>query len=210
MRFQGKISDWNDEKGYGFVEPNEQGTRLNSRLFCTWYNTAGTICKPHRLVRLRFFHQMYSLTAKSVSKNQSAWTQGILKSLCTDIVRRCFSSQVQRKRRTAVLPLHPVRDEWLPSWFPTLRQDISIYRDLHTVLHIPSSFVRYARTSKVSGSWYSYHIPLGVAFLSCPSSARAPPPTLKTIHSSVFLLFLSNDLNVIPLGWKGKNTCGFQ
>jgi uncharacterized membrane protein YsdA (DUF1294 family)/cold shock CspA family protein len=27
MRFQGKISDWNDEKGYGFVEPNGGGTR---------------------------------------------------------------------------------------------------------------------------------------------------------------------------------------
>jgi Predicted membrane protein len=27
MRFQGKISDWNDDKGYGFVEPNGGGTR---------------------------------------------------------------------------------------------------------------------------------------------------------------------------------------
>lgn len=27
MRFQGKISDWNDDKGYGFVEPNGGGAR---------------------------------------------------------------------------------------------------------------------------------------------------------------------------------------
>lgn len=27
MRFQGQISDWNDDKGYGFVEPNGGGTR---------------------------------------------------------------------------------------------------------------------------------------------------------------------------------------
>lgn len=27
MRFQGKISGWNDDKGYGFVEPNGGGTR---------------------------------------------------------------------------------------------------------------------------------------------------------------------------------------
>ena len=27
MRFQGKITNWNDEKGFGFVEPNGGGTR---------------------------------------------------------------------------------------------------------------------------------------------------------------------------------------
>ena len=27
MRFQGKISDWNDDKGFGFVEPNGGGDR---------------------------------------------------------------------------------------------------------------------------------------------------------------------------------------
>ncbi|WP_442865893.1 cold-shock protein [Aeromonas sp. QDB11] len=27
MRFQGKISEWNDDKGYGFVEPNGGGER---------------------------------------------------------------------------------------------------------------------------------------------------------------------------------------
>ena len=50
----------------------------------------------------------------------------------------------------------------------------------------------------------------GVDVLSCPSSASAPPPTLNTVHSSVFFLSASNDLKVIPLGWNGKNTWGFQ
>ncbi|MFN5835681.1 MAG: cold-shock protein, partial [Pseudanabaena sp.] len=27
MRFQGKISDWNDERGFGFVTPNGGGPK---------------------------------------------------------------------------------------------------------------------------------------------------------------------------------------
>jgi cold shock CspA family protein len=28
VRFKGKITDWNDEKGYGFVTPNGGGPRV--------------------------------------------------------------------------------------------------------------------------------------------------------------------------------------
>jgi cold shock CspA family protein len=27
LRFQGKLTNWNDDKGYGFVEPNDGGDR---------------------------------------------------------------------------------------------------------------------------------------------------------------------------------------
>ena len=42
------------------------------------------------------------------------------------------------------------------------------------------------------------------------SSARAPPPTLNTVHWSVSLPSLSKETNFIPLGWKGRNILGSQ
>ena len=52
---------------------------------------------------------------------------------------------------------------------------------------------------KVTDEWTVFSVG-GVEPLSCPSSARAPPPTLKTVHSSVTFPFSFKDLKVIPLG----------